>query len=57
MRTYNNLVAMLIAFGLIGNAVFEYDGWTLAGTIFGYVLIVLTLWAVVDDKIKERDNL
>lgn len=57
MRTYNNLVAMFIAFWLIGNAVFEYDGWTLAGTIFGYVLIVLTLWAVVNDKIKEMENL
>lgn len=55
-RKINGAVAVAIAAGLVCNALCEYSGWTLAGTIFGNVLLVATLWVVVDNKLKEREQ-
>lgn len=53
-RLINGAAALIAAVALCGNAAIDNSGWMLAGNIFGWVLIIGTLWLVVDHEIKER---
>lgn len=53
-RKINLAVAIFVFVALAGNAATECTGWALAGDVFGWLLIVGILFAVVDNYIKER---
>lgn len=50
----NASIAALVWAALAANAACECTGWSLAGDMIGWALIVGTLALVVDNKIKER---
>ena len=56
-RKINGIVAVVVFVALAGNAFCESNGWALVGNIFGWAIIVAALWMVVDNKIKEREQL
>lgn len=53
-RKINIAVALIILAALAVNSAAHNTGIALAGELFGWTLIVATLWAVVDKHIKER---
>lgn len=56
-RTLNRLIAVFAGVALCGNAACEECGWALAGSCFGWLLIVTGLYIIIDTKLKERENL
>lgn len=56
-KTINNLLASVVLAALVGNTLFEFDGWCSVGQMFGYSLLVGGLWLIVNNIIKEREQL
>lgn len=55
-KNLNTLISATIFAGLVGNAIMDYSGWPLVGTLFGHALLVGILWAVVNNFINERSE-
>ena len=55
-RVLNGIIAGITAAALSLNAACDSSGWILAGNIAGWLIIVGTLWFVIDNKIKEAQQ-
>lgn len=55
-RVLNGIIAGITAATLSLNAACDSSGWVLAGNIAGWLIIVGTLWFVIDNKIKEAQQ-
>lgn len=55
-RAINVLLSAVVLAALVVNSAAHNSGWALVGEIFGWVLIVGILSAVIDNKIKENEQ-
>lgn len=55
-RVLNGIIAGITAAALSLNAACDSCGWVLVANIFGWLIIVGSMWAIVDNKLKEAQQ-